>query len=258
MSTQGVESYGPGTSASHNEDQNQPGGMFRLFGCDIELPDPINGYYIQMGKLHNEKPKFMRQTNGPDSDPMMIWFTPKKNLWMVNNLSQFGTENAKAVCQGAVTSPTELTNPFYVYDPAVQQFTGEESVTFRVATPAEIVQNRQQRVKLIGRTGYNRAMNGIYHRGPGLHSGHSYYKHEKNDFSVRWFQSKWVVDWRPGLNNDNVGAAVCKEEVPEPWMCTIPWRVYDGKAPKQKWHFDPKVKVLPEIAWDEEKASTFE
>jgi len=228
------------------------GTIFRYQGCDIETEDPINGFYIQQPEERNSRPYFVRQSLAPDSDPMVIWWLPKRTLWMVNNRSQMETENAKAVVRLDVAHPEEILTSgseasWFVFHPSEGGFSDMPSVKFARCTPQEEKQERQATIKVTGRKGYNRAMNGVYRRGPQPWGGKSYYRHENNNFTIRWFETKWVVDWRDGLHNDNVGAAVCKEHVPEPWMATCSWRVYDGKARgDKKWKYDPEIKILPE------------
>jgi len=245
--------------SQHRQTSEGAGQLFTFYGCHIELADPINGFYIQQPSLIHDKPSFMRQTTSRDSDPMMIWYMPKMRLWMVNNRSQVGSENAKAVVKSQCYHPKDITEQWHVFYPTENNFVKTPNQTFRLANPAEENQTRQKKIKVSGRMGYNRAMNGVYNRGPQLHAGKSYYKHETNEFTIRWFQTKWVVDWRAGLHDDNRGAAVCKEDVPEPWMCTIPWRIYDGKAKEKKWAYDKGVVLTPECVWgNNAEAGTFE
>merc|ERR1712217_161226 len=105
----------------------------------------------------------------------------------VNNRTQVGSENAKAVVKDDKPHPEEVTKTWYVFLPNVNNFKQVPNQTFRRATDNEKGADvRQTRIKVTGRTGYNRAMNGIYHRGDELHGGKSYYKHDTNDFTIRW------------------------------------------------------------------------
>jgi len=178
---------------------------------------------------------------------MVIWYYAKRKLWMINNRSQFDTENAKAVVKSKAEHPGNLApnEKWLEFNMTTEKFSASEMRFVRL-TEAEKNKNQVNEIVVSGRLGYNRAMNGTYIRGKKIHAGKSYYKHRQNDFTIRWFETKWVVDWR-GLFNDNIGAAVCKEEVPEPWMCTIPWRIYDGKAKDKKWKFDTLVKMTPKV-----------
>merc|ERR1712083_1075962 len=92
-------------------------------------------------------------------------------------------------------------------------------MSFAPLTKQEEIQSKVMKMKLSGRKGYNRAMNGTYIRGKKVHAGRSYWRHTENDFTIRWFRTKWVIDWR-GLHDDNIGAAVCKEDCPEPGCVT--------------------------------------
>lgn len=183
----------------------------------------------------------------------------KKGLWMVNNRSQFDNPEptAKAVSKSKAEDPSKCES-WMAYDPHNGNFT-ISVLDVKILTTQETKMVRPEKMKVQGRLGYNRAMNGMYIRGKKAHSGKSYYRHTDNDFTIRWFETKWVVDWR-GLHNDNIGAAVCKEDVPEPWMCTIPWRIYDGKARDKKWKFDQNVTLTPILPSPTKQAaaSTFE
>jgi len=123
------------------------GELYTFYGCHIELADPINGFYIQQPDLTNGKPYFMRQNISRDSDPMMIWFMPKMNLWMVNNRSQLGSENAKAVVKSSAYHPKDITEHWHVFFPGENNFEKTPNQTFRKANPAEESQTRQKKNK---------------------------------------------------------------------------------------------------------------
>jgi len=225
--------------------------LVRISNFKMKMPDPIDGDYSEQPIFHNGRPLYIRAKNGPDSDPMVMWYTPNPNgahkpgLWMVNNRSQFDNPEptAKAVSKSKAQNPADCAK-WMAYDPASGGFVSADDLNVKILTTQETKMVRPEKMKVQGRLGYNRAMNGTYIRGKKPHCGKSYYRHTENDFTVRWFETKWVVDWR-GLHNDNIGAAVCKEDVPEPWMCTIPWRIYDGKARDKKWKFDQNVTLVP-------------
>jgi len=129
-----------------------------------------------------------------------------------------------------------------------------ETVCDFFSMPADIIcKFKPPFLKISGREGYNRAMNGIYVRGDSIHSGRCYYKHAHYDFTIRYYQAsktdddfrdKWVIDWRVGLQSDNIGAAICRDgakDFLEPWMCTQKFTIYDGKRVGCKWVRDQKV-----------------
>merc|ERR1712029_1079175 len=122
---------------------------------------------------------------------MVIWYNnnPKRKCWMINNRSQGGTDTAKCVIKSRIT------------------ITRVED-----ADRDTLIRDYFSQMIVEGRKGYNRAMNGTYNRLPETRGGKSCYKHESNDFQIRWFETKWVVDWRKGNHDDNLGAAVCKED----------------------------------------------
>jgi len=193
-----------------------------------------------------------------------MWYVPNPNpakagLWMVNNRSQFDNPEptAKAACKDHAATPDGITGKWQAYNPETGQFEAHHGMQVSFLKDSEQSQHSITKMKVQGRLGYNRAMNGTYIRGKKPHCGKSYYRHTENDFTIRWFKTKWVVDWR-GLHDDNIGAAVCKEDVPEPWMCTIPWRIYDGKARDKKWKFDQNVKMRPIIDENKQALGTFE
>lgn len=242
-----------------------PTRLIRISNFAMKMPDPIDGDYSEQPVYHNGRPLYIRVKSGPDSDPMVMWYTPNPNgaekagLWMINNKSQFDNPEptAKAVSKSKAEVPSECSK-WMAYNPATGQFEPSD-LHVKLLTAQETLMTRSEKMKVQGRLGYNRAMNGTYIRGKKAHCGKSYYRHTENDFTIRWFETKWVVDWR-GLHNDNIGAAVCKEDVPEPWMCTIPWRIYDGKAREKKWKFDQNVAMVPITPpkIDQASTSTFE
>jgi len=215
--------------------------------------DPMNGFFIQQPHNVNDKAFYMRVGRKVCSDPMVIWYNnnPSRKCWMINNRSQSDSDNAKCVIKSQASRVEDIdpAATLFEYNQADGSWIKSKITITRLADADrdEIIQGYFAQMMIEGRKGYNRAMNGTYNRLPETRGGKSCYKHESNDFQIRWFETKWVVDWRKGNHDDNLGAAVCKEDVPEPWMCTIPWRIYDGKAKEKKWKFDKStVMRLPD------------
>lgn len=233
------------------------GKMFKVENFDTDIPDNPNGVYIQGPRFVNGHPYFVRLKFKPQ-DPMFIWFqpSPKGNggLWMANNRDQFikdyASNNPNPNGKAAARARPGTDHPAKVPEGSWLAFSNQvgnfvqSGMIFSPLNSAEEEQSKVMKMKISGRKGYNRAMNGTYIRGKKIHSGRSYWRHTENDFTIRWFKTKWVIDWR-GLHDDNIGAAVCKEDCPEPWMCNIPFRVYDGKAKDKKWKYDPQLKFEP-------------
>lgn len=263
----------PSVGPTGEAKSDTPCKLIRIENFGVTMPDPINGIYSEQPIRHNDKPCYIRIRGGPDSDPMVMWYAPnpkpgKCGLWMINNKSQFDRPDptAKAAAKSDCACPADIEQEKWMaYNPATGRFIahGPDSNLKYLSIQAIFhseennVSVRPSKMKVSGRLGYNRAMNGTYVRGKKAHCGKSYYKHTENDFTIRWYETKWVVDWR-GLHNDNIGAAVCKEDVPEPWMCTIPWRIYDGKARDKKWKFDQNVTMVPISDSMQQTAGTFE
>jgi len=231
------------------KDENA-GTWFRILGGNKFFEDDsvVTGYYVQQPTLRpGSSPWFIRISSQLDDDPMCIWWLPKRNLWMINLRSQIDTENARAVakCVGS-KHPLDVKSEWLEFNGNTKDFVINREFVFRSASEEELAENVVQKVEFSGRLGYNRFINGTYARGPELHSGRSYYVHEDPalNFKIRWFQTKWVVDWREGLHDDNIGCAVCKADAPEPWMCPVPWRIYDAKKKAaKKWEYDENVKL---------------
>jgi len=233
-------------------DRNVPeqgaGDWFDVEGAG-ENEDPVNGVFVQQPRFINNKPYYMRLSIKVCSDPMVIWYNnnPKRKCWMINNRSQADTDNAKCVIKSEADTIDKATSKqgWFEFDMNTGQFS-KSAIKIQKYSDEDrddVIQKKLSQIIVEGRKGYNRAMNGTYNRLPKLRGGKSCYKHSTNDFQIRWFETKWVVDWRKGNHDDNLGAAVCKEDVPEPWMCTIPWRIYDGKAKEKKWKFDQLTKI---------------
>lgn len=219
--------------------------LYRISGASGDNAMHCNGFYQQQIAKPGERPRFHRLLPKPCEDPIVIWYYQKRSCWMVSHRSQIDTDTARAIVKQDVDHPEDITQIWYVFNPEKPGFEKCGTFMFTLATPEEEDQNRAPFIVVEGRkaVGYNRAMNGFYKRGDRMHAGKNYYCHVANEFKIRWYESKWVIDWRQGLKNDNVGAAVVKEDVPEPWMVTVPWRVYDGKAKGKKWVYDRDVLV---------------
>lgn len=201
----------------------------------------LNGYYEQQPVEKGKRPKFFRVTVNKDSDPMSLWYYNERKCWMMSDRSQIGTDKARALNKSNAMHPKDIEGAWFVFNAEEQQFQRNRDFIFSVCSTAEMQENIPQYLVIEGRAGYNRAMNGFYRRGEIKHEGKYYWKNLDNDFKIRWFEGKWVIDWRSGLRSDNIGGAVVKEDTPEPWMCCIPWRVYDGKAKGKKWKYDKSV-----------------
>lgn len=230
------------TAATPFDDQLEE--VYRISGAIGENKAHCDGFYLQQPTSESGRPRFYRQTFGADEDPMVLWYYTKRRCWMLSHRSQVDTDTARAIVKQDVEHPEDITETWFVFDPVKANFDRCPTFAFFHATDTERKTVRQQFITIEGRKGYNRAMNGRYKRGDRLHAGKSWYGHVNNDFKIRWYETKWVIDWRRGLKNDNVGAAVVKEDTPEPWMVTIPWRIYDGKAKtSKKWVYDRLVTV---------------
>jgi len=226
--------------AELGEDDPKAGTWFRVLGGQEFFPEDsvVNGYYVQQPTLRPDGyPWFIRLSKTLDEDPMCIWWLPKRKLWMINLRSQIDTETARAVAKSPGSlHPLDVKSEWLEFNGDTRSFVPGKTLIFREALPEEVDEESIQRVRFSGRKGYNRFMNGIYLRGPKTHNGRPYYEHQDPalHFKIRWFQTKWVVDWREGLHEDNIGCAVCKADAPEPWMCPVPWRIYDAKKKDNK------------------------
>jgi len=217
--------------------------LWRIDGALGVVGDYVNGFYEQQPVQAGKKPIFYRVTVNKDSDPMSLWYYTDRKCWMISDRTQIGTDNARAMNKSNAAHPQDISGPWYVFNAELQRFQKNAMFLFSLCTPQEMSENIPQYLIIEGRIGYNRAMNGYYKRGDHKHEGKYYWKNLENDFKIRWFESKWVIDWRKGLRKDNIGGAVVKEDTPEPWMCCIPWRVYDAKAKGRKWKYDKNVGV---------------
>jgi len=104
-------------------------------------------------------------------------------------------------------------------------------------------------LQIIGRTGYNKAINGHYLLGDEIHNGRVYYFRETKEggpvWFIRWRPSKkmWLIDLRESgelpTEDESTCQAFCKQDVENPGLLTRGWKVFaDGKFKE-----DPRVKV---------------
>jgi len=222
---------------------NQMESLWKVEGALGVVGDYCNGYYEQQPVEKGKRPKFYRVTVNKDSDPMCLWYYNERKCWMMSDRSQIGTDQARAMNKSPSMHPKDIEGPWFVFNAEEQSFGRNRDFKFSKCPTNEMKENIPRYLVIEGRAGYNRAMNGFYGRGEMKHEGKYYWKNLDNDFKIRWFEGKWVIDWRKGLRSDNIGGAVVKEDTPEPWMCCVPWRVYDGKAKGKKWKYDKAVIV---------------
>merc|ERR550534_277197 len=94
-------------------------------------------------------------------------------------------------------------------------------------------------LEIIGRTGYNKSINGHYLLGDKLHNGRVYYYRETTGgpvWFIRWRPSKkmWLIDLRENgelpTEDESTCQAFCKQDVENPALLTRGWKVFeDGK-----------------------------
>merc|ERR550534_2282295 len=107
-------------------------------------------------------------------------------------------------------------------------------------------------LQIIGRTGYNKAINGHYLLGDELHNGRVYYFRETKEggpvWFIRWRPSKkmWLIDLRKSgelpTEDESTCQAYCKQDVANPTLLQRRWKVFQ----EGKWTEDPRVKVQAE------------
>lgn len=228
---------------------------FYVEGSHETVAEFVDGVYVQQPQLNQwKKPVFVRLSLQPEQDPMVLWYNGEKRRksWFLGPRSIMDSDAARAIVKSNAEHPLHIDkNATWVcWNMNIQNFGLCPTFNFRRATLEERQLARPEVIKVSGRQGYNRAMCGLYRRGKQVHCGKHYYRHEKQDFKIRWFQhkdkpgGKWVIDWRTGLMNDNIGAAVIREDVPEPWMCVSHWRVYDARQQSaNKWIYDEGIRI---------------
>ena len=63
-----------------------------------------------------------------DSDPIVLWYWPRKKVWMMTRLSNVGGEQAYAAVRDSADNPADITRQWLVYDPIQKKHRLDQNV----------------------------------------------------------------------------------------------------------------------------------
>jgi len=99
----------------------------------------VNGIYSpHPSKTFGERPVWKRIDM--EKDPIVLWYWPRKKVWMMTRFANIGGEQAYAAVRDNAANPADITRSWLVYDPVQKKH--------RLDTNVRIRKIPQERVKL--------------------------------------------------------------------------------------------------------------
>merc|ERR550525_149095 len=72
-----------------------------------------------------------------DTDPIVLWYWPRKKVWMMTRLSNVGGEQAYAAVRDSAEHPRDITRQWLVYDPIQKKHRLDQNVKIRPVPPSQ-------------------------------------------------------------------------------------------------------------------------
>jgi len=100
--------------------------LIRVSGRSGANARRINGTFVQREEILGGKYSFKRQNEGEE---IILWYWKRKKCWMISWKGHVETENAYAVCKGAVELPSDLDGgTWFVWISARQTFDTDKDI----------------------------------------------------------------------------------------------------------------------------------
>jgi len=100
--------------------------LIRVSGRSGANARRINGTFVQREEILGGKYSFKRQNEGEE---IILWYWKRKKCWMISWKGHVETENAYAVCKGAVELPSDLDGgTWFVWISARQTFDTDKNI----------------------------------------------------------------------------------------------------------------------------------
>jgi len=120
------------------EEEEEEEDMVEVYGRRGLNDKRVNGMYV----LHPSKTYLGRRVwkrIDMEQDPIVLWYWPRKKVWMMTRLSNVGGEQAYAAVRDSSEHPGNITRNWLVYDPIQKKHRLDTNVKIR------IVPRRRQR-----------------------------------------------------------------------------------------------------------------
>merc|ERR1719210_580792 len=72
-----------------------------------------------------------------DTDPIVLWYWPRKKVWMMTRLSNVGGEQAYAAVRDSADNPANIVRQWLVYDPIQKKHRLDQNVKIRAVPPSQ-------------------------------------------------------------------------------------------------------------------------
>jgi len=103
-----------------------------VYGREGRNAKRVNGRFIQhLSRQYGGRPVWRRIDM--IKDPIVLWYWPKKKVWMMTRESGIGSEQAYAAVRDTAENPAHIRKPWLVYDPVRKKHRIDRNVHIRLS-----------------------------------------------------------------------------------------------------------------------------
>jgi len=107
--------------------------IVEVYGREGRNAKRVNGKFCQhFNRTYGDKPVWRRIDMV--KDPIVLWYWPKKKVWMMTRESGIGSEQAYAAVRDTADNPAFIRKPWLVYDPVRKKHRIDRNVHIRLVT----------------------------------------------------------------------------------------------------------------------------
>jgi len=104
-----------------------------VYGREGRNAKRVNGRFVQhQTRIYGKRPVWRRIDM--IKDPIVLWYWPKKKVWMMTRESGIGSEQAYAAVRDTAENPALIRKPWLVYDPVRKKHRIDRNVHIRAVT----------------------------------------------------------------------------------------------------------------------------
>jgi len=121
-------------SADYEEsEEEEEEAIVEVYGREGRNAKRVNGRFCQhISRTYGGKPVWRRIDM--IKDPIVLWYWPKKKVWMMTRESGIGSEQAYAAVRDTADNPALIRKPWLVYDPVRKKHRIDRNVHIRLVT----------------------------------------------------------------------------------------------------------------------------
>jgi len=117
-------------------DEIQASPMVEVYGRRGLNDKRVNGRYVPHPTKTFGGRKVWKRID-MDTDPIVLWYWPRKKVWMMTRLSNVGGEQAYAAVRDSADNPADITRQWLVYDPIQKKHRLDQNVKIRPVPVSE-------------------------------------------------------------------------------------------------------------------------